>query len=1196
MRKNHLLLFFLLLSYISVWSQQTNERPVSEFWGLSDEDVPTYVSPALDMNVVAQQDAERAAQGLLEHFSKHVPANLNLSNSGIWQEMPNGDRIWRLRIHAQQALGIVLYYNDFFMPEGGKFFIYTPDRLDMFGAYTGYNNSPDRLFATTLTLSDYIILEYYEPYNVRGLGRVSVSNVSHAYRFTRTRASWAKSAAGGTSGACNVNVICSPEGDNWGDEKRSVVRLLTSATNGSGFCTGALINNARQDCKNYILTANHCSDSDAAADYSQMTIQFNYDATTCNGSTPVSTTNIVTGATFRARSGGAGVAASDFCLFEMNNAIPANYNVYYAGWNRGTTPSPSGVTIHHPSGDLKKITTYTANTQLQSYGGGAGTTHWRGDWVATANGHGITEPGSSGSPLFNNLGQIIGDLSGGPSSCTAANKWDYYGAMSYHWNNNGATANNRRLSVWLDPDNTGATSVNGTYAPCTGFTLTPNPTSVNICLPTGSNTSTIAVAMTGAMTVNLTASGLPSGCTAVFSPASLTASGNSTLTFTNNNAAPGTYTIVVSGNNGTNTTNTNITLNISNGPATTTLTSPANNATGLIPTPILTWTSNPSGGQTYLVEVATDAAFTNIVATANNLTATTYTVTPSLQSSTQYYWRVRASGACGAGVFSVPSIFTTGNTICTNVSATGLPVNITDLNTATSTINFTGNGTVSDVNVLTMVGTHTYISDLTFELRGPNNTTIALLTETCADEDNFSIGFDDQSANAPGSNPCPPTNGLLYRPEAALSVFNGTNAQGNWQLRITDNFNQDVGTLTAWSIRVCYAGSSVSPITATTTRTNVLCFGQSTGSATITATSGTAPYTYQWSNNATTATINNLAAGTYNYTVTDSQGGQATGSVIITQPTAAISATAVVTNAGCNGAATGAINITATGGTAPYSYNWGGGVTTEDRTNLLAGAYTVTITDANNCTFTLTRNVTQASAVSATANIINACNGTNNGFIDIVATGGTTPYTYNWGGGITTEDRPSLAPGSYTVTITDANGCTFSLSNTVGQSSAIVANATATPNYFTAPNCNGSVSVTATGGTAPYFYTWSSGTATTGLCNGTYTVTITDANDCTATTTATVENFVGTNSIPSLTDFNLSPNPNNGQFTLTVGFDKQQDALIEIFAINGQLIMSKSVQALRVNLPIDLSNQASGIYVVRLTTKEGASVLRAMKQ
>jgi len=325
-------------------------------------------------------------------------------------------------------------------------------------------------------------------------------------------------------------------------------------------------------------------------------------------------------------------------------------------------------------------------------------------------------------------------------------------------------------------------------------------------------------------------------------------------------------------------------------------------------------------------------------------------------------------------------------------------------------------------------------------------------------------------------------------------------AAGTYTVTITDA-NGCTGTVTA-------TVTQPTAMSATVSQTNVSCNSGSNGTAGIVVTGGTAPYTYSWSpSGGTAATATGLLAGTYTVTVTDANACTITRTVTITQPTA-ISGTTVVTNIACNGGSTGAINLTPTGGSAPYTFNWGGGITTEDRTGLVAGTYTVTITDANGCTGTVTATVTQPPAMSATTSQTNiSCNGGTNGTAGIVVTGGTAPYTYSWSpSGGTAATATGLLAGTYTVTVTDANACTLTRTVTITQPTAI-SGTTVVTNIACNGGSTGAINLTPTGGSAPYTFNWGGGITTedrTGLAAGTYTVTITDANGCTGTVTATV--------------------------------------------------------------------------------------------
>ncbi|MBK8845181.1 MAG: SprB repeat-containing protein [Bacteroidetes bacterium] len=208
--------------------------------------------------------------------------------------------------------------------------------------------------------------------------------------------------------------------------------------------------------------------------------------------------------------------------------------------------------------------------------------------------------------------------------------------------------------------------------------------------------------------------------------------------------------------------------------------------------------------------------------------------------------------------------------------------------------------------------------------------------------------------------------------------------------------------------------------------TNVGCNGASNGTINITASGGTTPYGYVWSNGSTIQNQTGLAAGTYTVTVTDANGCTKTLSQTVTQPSTLDVIISNFTNVGCNGASNGTINITASGGTTPYGYVWSNGSTIQNQTGLAAGTYTVTVTDANGCTKTASQILTQPSTFDVIiSNFTNVgCNGASNGTINITASGGTTPYGYVWSNGSTIQNQTGLAAGTYTVTVTDANGCT----------------------------------------------------------------------------------------------------------------------------------------------------------------------------
>ncbi|MFH6990397.1 choice-of-anchor L domain-containing protein, partial [Flavobacterium collinsii] len=293
---------------------------------------------------------------------------------------------------------------------------------------------------------------------------------------------------------------------------------------------------------------------------------------------------------------------------------------------------------------------------------------------------------------------------------------------------------------------------------------------------------------------------------------------------------------------------------------------------------------------------------------------------------------------------------------------------------------------------------------------------------------------------------------------------------------------------------------------------DVKCKGTTTGSATVTATGGTAPYTYSWApSGGSAATASNLAAGTYTVTATDSKGCTGTKQIIITEPAAILTATTSQTNVLCNAGTTGSATATPAGGTGPYTYSWapsGGSAATAS--NLAAGTYTVTIKDANLCTITKTVTITEPTALTATTTQTNVlCKSATTGSATVTPTGGTGAYTYSWapsGGSAATASN--LAAGTYTVTIKDANLCTITKTITITEPANALTATTTQTNVLCTSATTGSATVTPAGGTGAYTYSWapSGGSAATAsnLAAGTYTVTIKDANLCTITKTVTI--------------------------------------------------------------------------------------------
>lgn len=291
------------------------------------------------------------------------------------------------------------------------------------------------------------------------------------------------------------------------------------------------------------------------------------------------------------------------------------------------------------------------------------------------------------------------------------------------------------------------------------------------------------------------------------------------------------------------------------------------------------------------------------------------------------------------------------------------------------------------------------------------------------------------------------------------------------------------------------------------TATNILCPGETSGFANASITGGTAPFSFQWSTGAVTNSINGLGAGTYTVTVTDANGCSDSDVVVIAQAPGVdffINSTSTVCGVGNTGSAT----ILTTSGTAPFSYLWSTGAVTPTVTGLAEGTHTVTVTDANGCSRVRSTiiNVIDDLNVVVTGSNIN-CNGQNTGSATAFPSGGDAPYTYAWSTGSNAQTVSNLGVGTYTVVVTDANGCTTTGSYTVTQVAALNVSIQATSPVNCFGESDASLTAFASGGTPTYTYLWSNGATTasiSGLGAGIYTVTVTDVNECTASASFTV--------------------------------------------------------------------------------------------
>ena len=382
-------------------------------------------------------DALRAADAITDEvksapwrFGEEFAVSIGL-NDGQWLEI-GGQSVWRTQIHAPGALAMSLRFSEFALPKGARLFVWSADRIEYIGGFDHRNMKAWGGLATGLVAGDEVVVEVQVPTGLEDAVGLQIDQVVHAYRDIAGKAALETEALGtargpfGNSGECNINVNC-PEGATWQCEKRSVALIVQG---GFAVCTGALVNNTAQDGTPLFLTANHC----LGGNVGNWTFYFNHETEGCEGNTGP-TNQSVSGAELLVSSG-----ASDFGLLLLDETPPEDYNVFYAGWDGTDAETVQNATcIHHPSGDLKKIC-FEEDEPYHDNAGGA-SVWWIDQWE-----DGVTEPGSSGSPLFDENHRIIGQLYGGAAACAGEvnnGTFDYYGRMGVSFN--------QGITEFLDP-------------------------------------------------------------------------------------------------------------------------------------------------------------------------------------------------------------------------------------------------------------------------------------------------------------------------------------------------------------------------------------------------------------------------------------------------------------------------------------------------------------------------------------------------------------------------------------------------------------------------------------------------------------------------------------------------------------------------------------------------------------------------
>jgi hypothetical protein len=417
---------------------------------VSLDQVEHWEMPWVDLEALRADDARRETSGIpvAPRFAKIIPVSFSPHNSGTWETLEDGTRVWRLRISSAGAHNLSLGLKDFDLPSEAKFWIHASDGSGVQGPYTRESRNALGGLWTAVVLGDEIVVELHLPKGASA--DLFIESVNHGYRLFGER----ESEEDLKRGSCNINVVC-PSGDAWRDQIRSVAKITTNDGSYLYSCTATLVNNTADDLTPYLLTADHCIEEESRA--TTLTAYWNYQSPECDDFSGGSLSQNQSGATLLAHL--SYDFGSDFALLELDQQPQASFKVYYSGWDvRDQTPA-SSVTIHHPDGDEKSFSSDcdppTITSLMSSVSPGDGQYFRIGAWD-----EGTTEGGSSGCCLFDSsTNRCIGTLTGGYASCTAPNEPDWYGRMHAHWTGGGT--DDTRLSNWLDPGNTGTLYLDG---------------------------------------------------------------------------------------------------------------------------------------------------------------------------------------------------------------------------------------------------------------------------------------------------------------------------------------------------------------------------------------------------------------------------------------------------------------------------------------------------------------------------------------------------------------------------------------------------------------------------------------------------------------------------------------------------------------------------------------------------------------
>ncbi len=754
------------------------------------KDIERIVMPPMDNKTLYEEEMAQRRPGTAPRFAVNIPVEISPATHGNWEILPNGYAVWRIRILSKNAKSLNLGFSEYHMPERGSLILYSPDLKNVIGPFSPADNEEHAQLWTPVLDGEELIIEVQLPKNLKAHLKLQLSYVNHDFLGFSSL----------LSGSCNLDVICGgADGLGIVEAYRDIIQsVAVYGVSGSIFCTGFLVNNTRQDCTPFFMTANHCGMN--ANNAPSLVAYWNYQNSYCRqpdspesgGAGNGELTDFNTGAIFRASS-----AATDFSLLELDDPVSETANAFFAGWSNENLLPDTAICIHHPNTEEKRIS--FEFDALHPGGQNSDDMIPTGKYLIVPDWDmGTTEGGSSGAPLFDKNKRIVGQLYGGWAAC-GNNFFDSFGWFHYSWEGDGTAGT--RLKDWLDPDDFGITTIEGKWNEKCLLSVEVLETNIEECNPDSIEYHLVA-SESFQSDVTLSINELPEGVNAVFSENPVLPGDTLRLVISNTNVlSEGSYTLHLSASDSLDVSESNLTFTIFESiPDKVILVFPENEAEDIPIIAGLYWLAETTDTQ-YDIEISFEPDFSTPITTSNGIMDTLFA--GDLLPDTSYYWRVRAENSCGMGAWSDVFSFSTASLQCGTFSATDTPISISPDNTSsyTSTIPIYTSGVVIDVNVRNLQGEHSWIGDLTFILTSPSGTSVTLLSELCEDMENFNISFDDEVASS--AIPCPYTNGGVYQAVGSLSNFIGEDAFGEWTLTVEDNFDLDGGILNTWSLELC---------------------------------------------------------------------------------------------------------------------------------------------------------------------------------------------------------------------------------------------------------------------------------------------------------------------------------------------------------------------------------------------------------